>query len=256
MGIDPKPLIRHFDAIGARLVVERFRQSRVRRTTQFDLDIRTDKRGEYFRLSVGPEAPQFRVLQANRAAKHLLFHAAGDDGGERFLCGHDERHWFVAALAGRPGTITDARRSLLPTALLDAGLTPDVLARRHNEVFLRQGEWFFVPSRKDLSRAPILHQEPLIRGRGSKPHIVSEVVRFGGTPVVLERGTEYSLDAWAAIVKDDPTRDRFGRRMMKDPEVYARGSVRHPDHATLKLTTWHRVYPNREARSVNVSFYD
>jgi len=84
-------------------------------------------------------------------------------------------------------------------------------------------------------------------------------VRFGGTPVVIFRGTEFSPLEW-----DD--HERMARaqgksvagiqRVMKDPGVYARGTVRHADHATLILKGWHRVYANMEARSINVSFYD
>lgn len=243
---------RHFANIGARLRVRRVRQ--LQNSQSFDLDIARDKNGEHFRLSIAGNAPDMNVLQANRAGRHLLLHATGPDGGERFLCGHDERHWFVAAVSERVSTVTDAKRALLPVALRDAGLTPDTLARRHTDAFLRQGEWFFVPTDRDLSKCPILHQEPLVRGRGGKPHLVSELVRFGGTPVVLHRGREYTPEQWETFHATNP--GAFGQRLMKDPEVYARGFVRHADHATLSLKGWHRVYPNSEARSINVSFYD
>jgi hypothetical protein len=36
------------------------------------------------------------------------------------------------------------------------------------------------------------------------------------------------------------------RRMTRDAEVYARGEVRHRDHKTIDLVSWHRVYMNRE----------
>jgi hypothetical protein len=29
--------------------------------------------------------------------------------------------------------------------------------------------------------------------------------------------------------------------MVRDPEVFAKGAVRHPDHATVVLRVWHRV---------------
>jgi hypothetical protein len=41
--------------------------------------------------------------------------------------------------------------------------------------------------------------------------------------------------------------------------VYAKGSVRHPDHATIHLATWHRVLMNTEqaARAMrHVAFLD
>ena len=34
--------------------------------------------------------------------------------------------------------------------------------------------------------------------------------------------------------------------VLRDPEVYAKGTVRHPDHATIRLTGWHRVLMNTE----------
>jgi hypothetical protein len=47
--------------------------------------------------------------------------------------------------------------------------------------------------------------------------------------------------------------------MVRDPEVYAQGAVRHPDHATIRLHGWHRVLMNteREARAMrHVAFLD
>lgn len=34
--------------------------------------------------------------------------------GQRFLCGHDERHWFVAAVEDRVSTVYDSKRSIMP----------------------------------------------------------------------------------------------------------------------------------------------
>jgi hypothetical protein len=46
---------------------------------------------------------------------------------------------------------------------------------------------------------------------------------------------------------------------VRDPEVYAKGAVRHPDHATLHLRDWHRVLMNTEHEAVamrHVAFID
>jgi hypothetical protein len=46
---------------------------------------------------------------------------------------------------------------------------------------------------------------------------------------------------------------------VRDPELYARGSVHHPDHATIELHGWHRVLMNTEqgARAMrHVAFLD
>ena len=47
--------------------------------------------------------------------------------------------------------------------------------------------------------------------------------------------------------------------MVRDAGVYARGTVRHPDHATITLPFWHRVLINTETQSrtmANVAFLD
>jgi hypothetical protein len=47
--------------------------------------------------------------------------------------------------------------------------------------------------------------------------------------------------------------------MKRNPKVYARGTVRHPDHATIHLPVWHRVAMNTETQSqtmVRVAFLD
>jgi hypothetical protein len=36
---------------------------------------------------------------------------------------------------------------------------------------------------------------------------------------------------------------------VRDPEVYAKGAVRHSDHATVHLAGWHRVLMNTEQRA-------
>jgi hypothetical protein len=49
------------------------------------------------------------------------------------------------------------------------------------------------------------------------------------------------------------------RRMVRDAEVYARGKVRHPDHKTVFLSGWHRVYMNRERfarHAAQIAFLD
>lgn len=247
---------RQFANIGARLVTESVARVGGRFALDprpYDLDIRRDRNGEHFRLLVTPAAPALRVLHTLRDVRHLLLHAAGVEGGERFLCGHDERHWFVAAISARVTSVTEAKRALLPAALRDLSIVPELLARRHNDVFKRQGEWFFIPTDRDLSKYPIHRQEPLVRGRTGKPHLCAEIVRFGGTPVYLMGQEELTPEEYAML---PPKKQGRARYMVKDPETYARGAVWHADHATLILRGWHRVYPNSEARSVNLSFYD
>ena len=43
---------------------------------------------------------------------------------------------------------------------------------------------------------------------------------------------------------------RWGwQTMRRDPEVYVKGRIRHPDHATIVLQDWHRVLMNTEHQS-------
>jgi hypothetical protein len=42
--------------------------------------------------------------------------------------------------------------------------------------------------------------------------------------------------------------------MTADPELYAKGTVRHPDHATITLQGWHRVEMNTESRAQAMRF--
>jgi hypothetical protein len=49
------------------------------------------------------------------------------------------------------------------------------------------------------------------------------------------------------------------QQLVRDSEVYARGTVRHPDHATIHLAVWHRVLMNTEQRAQavrHVAFID
>ena len=70
--------------------------------------------------------------------------------------------------------------------------------------------------------------------------------------------TQERADEYAAL----PQQERRIRRwtvQLRDPEVYAKGAIRHPDHATVHLGTWHRVAMNTEqsARAMrHVAFLD
>src|SRR5947207_1904346 len=62
------------------------------------VDIRKDKNGEYFDIQLGDKA-EVQVLDSQPESRHLLLMRRAVDGTKsKFLCGHDERHWFVAAI--------------------------------------------------------------------------------------------------------------------------------------------------------------
>ena len=112
-----KDLKRHFEAIGAKVkfhLTEKVRGRWDQSSDHFTIGIQVDKNGEYFDIVQGGDAPEFELLQAQPKTKHLLLYTKE---GQRFLCGHDERHWFVAAIGGKVSTVRAAKQSLLPKAI-------------------------------------------------------------------------------------------------------------------------------------------
>lgn len=267
-------VIRGFERMGARLEIRPV--PRLGGDKTFDVNVRADRkwatsRDETFLIRVTTQAPPFQLLDVDVRNRHLVLYAGAQTrdhvakrqiGAERFLCGHDERHWFVAAISEPVNRVEAAKRSLLPRALRDIGISNGDLNLRHTKHFKRQGEWFFVPvtdvqTLDRIGGSPIHRSEPIFRPGGGKRHLVSELVRFGGQEVVIYRNTEYTPGEWAHLVRENPTmaKARHERRT-KDPEVYCRGKIRHGDHETLMLETWHRLYVNGEIRSGSVAFYD
>jgi hypothetical protein len=247
--MDPEKLIAKFAAIGARAVVGAPLPQGWPR-----LDVGRDRHGEFFDIRPGPG--EMLVVDVVPAARHLLL-LARDPSGEKakFLCGHDERHFFVAAVPGaHVKDVQSAQEALRPpevaVELARTRLPARQALRRRNPVYHRQGEWFFLPvTVAEPPPAEIHRDEPLSRGRGSKPHRVAECFRRGGTAVLVHRrhaptGIPVArFDALPAEVRNRPG----WTRMVENPEVYARGWVRHADHATVTLRGWHRVLLNTEA---------
>src|SRR5688572_15853405 len=95
-------LERQFARIGARAKVH----SDLRRIRNgvVSIDIGRDRAGEFFDIALAPaSAPELRVIDAQPRSQHLLLLSEQSDGKHKFLCGHDERHWFVAAVPERAG---------------------------------------------------------------------------------------------------------------------------------------------------------
>jgi hypothetical protein len=253
-------LTKHFASMGARLKVNQSNETagwrRGGATAPLNIDIRSDRRGEYFDIAVADEAPEVQLLQATPKERHLLLYT---NDGQRFLCGHDERHWFVAAIAEPVSTVRAAKQSLMPEAVRQQAknLPAAKIDNRKNDVFLRQGEWFFVPAEIDVSENLVLRNEPLQRTPRSKPHIVQELYRQGGETVYIVGGRAYNEREFRRLRQRIPDVDvRPSRTMVRNPAVYARGTVRHADHATIRLDGWHQVFLNGERASSAVSFLD
>lgn len=262
-------LERPFTKMGARVKVG---EPEIRRwdteVNPFALDVRQDRHGEYFLLSKRPDV-RVEILEVKPEQRHLVLLARvpGFRGGEtksRFLLGHDERHWFVAAIPEQSPvtTVAAARQALKPKAVLNSevAVRARIRDRRVNKARIRQGEWFFVPAKDaEVFSERILKNEPLRRGRG-KPHVCQDLYREGGETVYVNRQYPNGLTRAAFGRLSQKVRSQTGwRTMVRNPRVLVRGTVRHSDHKTIFLEGWHEVFMNTETQAAamrNVAFLD
>lgn len=69
---------------------------------------------------------------------------------QKFLCGRDEKHWFVASIAENEpvSTVVGAKIALKPeevrTREQALGVSRKESFGRRNAAYVRQGEWFFL----------------------------------------------------------------------------------------------------------------
>ena len=260
-------LEKHFAAIGARLDVCHEPDA-----SDYGFDVVRGRRGEYFELR-GSRLDTLFVQHVDKGTRHILVcglersdprtarmngrraRQAARPLASRFLCGYDERHWFVAGIGDPVTTVRDAKLSLAPAGIREAVARERHRDRRHNGLFTRQGEWFFVPAKLPALAGwtPIHRNEPITRGRG-KAHWCEELVRHSGVTVRLYQGRELDDAEFATLIAKNPRLSY--RTMTRDAVVYVRGRVRHDDHATIRLRDWHRVYLNSEYTTGRVTFYD
>ena len=255
-------LERRFARIGARLKLEErpwIGQPRI--------DIRRDRQGEYFeiRFEGGEREVDVEVVDARRDDRHLLLLVRDGDEKSKFLCGHDERHWFVAAIpedARGVSGVTAAMQALQPEhvrAAVKQKRPADPFSRR-NDAYRRQGEWFFIPEPGLVVQDwLVLRDEAISRGNGT-PHVLEFVYRRGGETVYVSRRYPKGLSqAEFDGLSEKVRRQADWNVFVRDADVFASGAVRHPDHATIVLRGWHRVAMNTEqnARAMrHVAFLD
>ncbi len=227
MAIEGNLFRRSFEKIGARAKT---------RTGWFQVDVKKDRKGEYFEIAMSEGEDRVQIIDVRRDLRHLLLRGRGS---RKILCGHDERHWFAAAVANDSvSNVITALDSLKPHAVRQAEEARGVRARdrfrRKNKAFIRQGEWFFVPvPGLSFKEAWIRHNEPLRATVGSKPHMCEQVCRSVSSVSGFWMRPDYSVD------------------------IYARGRVSHPDHKTIYLNCWHRVFLNTQPRFMSgVAFLD
>jgi hypothetical protein len=270
--IDAARLNGSFERIGARVKLT-FREPSRFGSPNVRIDVRRDKRGEFFDLNCAGDI-NLLVLDCDPADRHLLLMARLPDNPKaKFLCGHDERHWFTAAIPENSGarTVMGAKQALKPKELVElesvAGVRTKDLHKHRRRMksggkIIRQGEFMFVPM---PGFAPdtdaVLEDEEL--SRGGHPHIAQYLYRKGGIRVYvsLEFPNGLTVSEYEARMRRHPEeRKKDWRMQVRDPIAYVKGKIRHPDHATVDLGgTWHRVMVSTEsmakARKV-VAFID
>ncbi|HLW67331.1 MAG TPA: hypothetical protein VKS79_18595 [Gemmataceae bacterium] len=262
-----------FARLGARLELQETsgRLIRSRPELRLTLDVRSDAVGEFFDIRVRRDGQvELDVTDLRRREQHLLLSAVDPRGRHHYLCGHDEQHWFVAAIpewASRVSTVFDAMEALKPVEVVDAqrrqGIKGDDRFRRKNAAYVRQGEWFFLPAPKlHVDKSQILSNEPLSRGNGSKPHWAEFLYRLGGETVYVCEEFPQGLRSaeYLKLLRDRSRARKWNwRRMQRNARAYVKGKISHPDHKTIELYVWHMVVMNTEGQSQakqNVVFLD
>jgi len=260
-----------FEGIGVRAKVVMVPNALALRREQppVRVNVLSDEDGPFFfverrwnvTLSVPESAPDERHLLL--VADHAGY---GEHRFSRFLCGHDERHWFVAAIpeSAEVDTVRGARDALKPQEVWDeiraAELPVDQFDLRWTAAFIRQGEWFFLPRPwMEVDHALVLFEEPIRRGEG-KPHWCEFLYRTGGETVLVSDKHPNGLTVDEFQKLDVVERRRtYWREMVRNAEVYVRGRISHTDHATIDLPYWHKVVMNTESQAhamEHVAFLD
>jgi len=259
-------LKKKFRSIGAKVVLDEVSRPVWRRdpVVPFELDVV----GDTFEIRLEPESkPEIVVAQARPRERHLLLTIATEAESDRpkagrdvqrFLCGYDERAWFVAAVPAKPGaaTVAQAMEALKPEVVRQAQARARLKGRRRNKrrnaAFVRQGEWFFVPAPEfQIDDWFVLRREPMQRGRG-KPHVAEFLCRSSGTRVYVCQHFPNGLteQAYRKYIHRKPESKKWRWHVMvRNPDVYVKGRIVHPDHRTVRLAFWHRVAPNTETEA-------
>lgn len=140
------------------------------------IDIRRDRHGEFFDVQAREDA-EIEILDLQPKDRHLVLMVRQraerpglPETKDKFLCGHDERHWFVAAVPGNSvSSVVTAKDALKPDLVraLESGIKGKRKDRhrRKTDVLIRQGEWFFIPAPDlQVDDKLVLHNEPIRRG--------------------------------------------------------------------------------------------
>lgn len=230
----------------------------------FNINVLKDKKGEFFGIDIREDVDA-KVLHVED--DHALLMFTDDATKLKALIGHDERQLFVAAVPDGPvSTVHDAKEALKPDRIsrLEKGVKKKDKHKRRTKDRLRQGDFFFVPVPSIAQDAIIHTNEPINRGRGTS-HICEELVRYGGenryfNPRTIRDHPSGITDRQRNALFDlNPKARRWNWEVRKggNIQVFVRGKIRHPEHTTLNLRSWHQVIPNTEAGWIgNIDFVD
>jgi hypothetical protein len=226
----------------------------------FSVDVEREQRATRFAIALGPRA-EASVGDVQPRDRHLVLVVSERFGApHKFLCGHDERDWFAAALPDAGvSNVRSAKEALKPApvrlALERMGVKRQHRNRRRNAAFVRQGEWFFLPVPTfRVDPLLVLRNEPISRGRG-KPHMTEFLVRTGGELVYVSREHPQGLSEtrYRRLIAKKPKAANLGWiAQRRNPAVFVRGRVRHPDHKTIQLDCWHQVVMNTENQAASM----
>jgi hypothetical protein len=252
-------VVKQLESIGARVKISEPNSWQTNK--DFTIGVSRDKEGEYFDIHAR-KAVELLILDTQKNDKHALLLAKipGEKGKvtkERFLCGHDERHWFSATIPAVVTSVVQAKQSLKPTELVNLevqhGIRTKDSHKRHKKLksgvkVLRQGEFFFIPNPSFSVKAnmtEILKNEPM-RGGGSHFHHAQFLCRCGGHQVYVRGSAILSPDEYNKLGAKEK---KHFRSMVADPIVHAKGKITHVEHATVFLgDVWHKVLVNTEPR--------
>lgn len=112
-----------FARMGARLKIADRPARRNRTEGVISLDVQADRKGEFFEFVHQPGVDvEVAVLDVQPADRHLLLLVREGKEKSKFLCGHDERHWFVAGIPEKApvGNVRQAKEALKPTEVQSA----------------------------------------------------------------------------------------------------------------------------------------
>src|ERR1700683_1078339 len=99
-------LRRYFSRMGARVMV---RGPVPRQREKIRIDIGRDRSGEFFDIrSEADVVPE--ILDVQPSNRHLVLMVREGRLKNKFLLGHDERHWFAAAVPG--DSVRDVRTAI------------------------------------------------------------------------------------------------------------------------------------------------